>query len=171
MKNKTQTILGMPVLLAGCLIAMPLGGQPTATHVRDVKHAEHKLVLADEIQWRTGPDSLPVGAQYVVLEGDPTKEGPFTMRLKLPPNYKIPPHTHPKIERVTVLKGEFRLGMGPQHNEQSMQRLSVGGFFVMPPGMEHFVTTDQETIVQLNGEGPWAIHYVNPADDPRQKRK
>jgi quercetin dioxygenase-like cupin family protein len=133
------------------------------------EQGQHQIVHPDEVQWKPGPTSLPPGAQFVILEGDPAKPGPFTMRVKFPPNYKIPPHTHPKVERVTVLKGEFKLGMGSHHREESMKRLPAGGFFTMPPGMQHFAGTDQETIVQLNGVGPWDIIYVNPADDPRKR--
>src|SRR5688572_18095605 len=64
------------------------------------------------VKWVDGPPSLPSGAQFAVLEGDPTKEGPFTMRVKVPNGYRIPPHTHPKTERLTVISGTFRLGMG-----------------------------------------------------------
>ena len=39
----------------------------------------------------------------------------------------------------------------------------------MPAGMRHFVRTQGDTVVQLHGVGPWAITYVNPADDPRTR--
>src|SRR5579864_3021842 len=65
------------------------------------------LFPAADIKWRAGPPSLPKGALMAVLEGDPTKEGPFVFRVKVPDGYKVPPHTHPKTERVTVLSGTF----------------------------------------------------------------
>jgi hypothetical protein len=37
--------------------------------------------------------------------------------------------------------------------------------------MKHFVWTKGETVVQFHGEGPWMIEYLNPADDPRNKKK
>jgi quercetin dioxygenase-like cupin family protein len=138
-------------------------------HQADAKHAGHNLVRPDALEWKTGPESLPPGAQFAILEGDPSKEGPFTMRVKFPANYKIPPHTHPRTERVTVLEGEFQLGMGREYDERAMERLPVGGFFTMPPGMVHFARTERPTTVQLNGVGPWSINYINPADDPRQR--
>ena len=46
------------------------------------------------------------------MEGDPAKEGPFVMRLLVPDGYHIPPHAHPKTERVIVISGAFYLAMG-----------------------------------------------------------
>jgi hypothetical protein len=72
----------------------------------------HSIYNPSEIRWDKGPPSLPSGAELVVLEGDPAKEGQFTMRLRLPDGYKIPPHWHPKVEHVTVVSGTFNIGMG-----------------------------------------------------------
>ena len=65
-----------------------------------------------DVRWGNGPASLPAGAKLAVLEGDPRKEGSFVMRLKLPDGYRIPPHTHAKPERVTVISGTFNIGTG-----------------------------------------------------------
>ena len=97
------------------------------------------------------------------------KEGPFVMRLKFPSGYQVPPHTHPKAEVVTVISGTVHVGMGETADKSKAQALAAGGFFAMPPGMQHYVWADGETVVQLNGIGPWAVTYVNPKDDPRQK--
>src|SRR5881394_4106939 len=70
------------------------------------------LYPPDAIKWQPGPPSLPKGAMMAVLEGDPTKAGPFVFRVKLPDGYRVPPHTHPKIERVTVIAGTFFIGQG-----------------------------------------------------------
>jgi len=67
------------------------------------------LYPPDQIRWQPGPRSLPPGAEYAVLEGDPSKEGPFVMRIRVPDGYRIPPHWHPKTERVTVMSGTFNL--------------------------------------------------------------
>ena len=104
-----------------------------------------------------------------MLYGDPAAEGLFALRLKLPAGYRIAPHTHPKPEVVTVISGALRLGMGETADEGAAQALSPGDFFAMAPGMAHYVFADEETVVQLNSNGPWGITYVNPADDPRPK--
>ncbi len=123
------------------------------------------------LEWREGPPSLPVGARFAVLEGDPTKDGPFTMRLKVPDGYRIPPHTHPKTERLTVISGTFRLGMGATFDEGKLLDLPTGTYGFWPAGMKHYAAAKGDTVVQLHGIGPWQINYLNPADDPRDKGK
>lgn len=120
-----------------------------------------------ELKWQEGPKSIPAGAKSALLEGDPSKEGPFVMRLKLPDGYKIPAHTHPKTERLTVISGTFNIEMGDDH----VKKMPAGTFGYWAAGMKHVVWADGETVVQLHGVGPWQINYVNPADDPRTKSK
>lgn len=129
---------------------------------------EPTLFTPARMSWRDGPASLPRGAQFAVLEGDPTREGPFTMRLKLPNGYRIPPHTHPKTERLTVISGTFRLGMGEKFDAKALRTIPAGSYGFWPTGMKHFVQVEGETVVQLHGMGPWQIVYVNSADDPRR---
>jgi quercetin dioxygenase-like cupin family protein len=104
------------------------------------------------------------------LFGDPSKEGLFALRLKLPKGYHIAPHTHPKPEVVTVISGTFRFGMGEAADRSKPQMLPAGSFSAMPPGMAHFVYADEDTVIQLISNGPWGITYVDPKDDPRQKK-
>lgn len=129
----------------------------------------HVLRLADEIRWRDGPPSLEVGAQMAVLEGDPSEPGLFTMRLKLPDGFLIAPHTHPVHERVTVVSGTFRLGHGAEADPDQVDVMEAGSYTTMPPGMQHYAYADGETVVQLTSLGPWEIHYIDPADDPRTR--
>jgi len=126
------------------------------------------LFPIDGIKWKTGPPSLPRGASIAILEGDPTKEGPFVFRVKVPDGYRIPPHTHPKIERVTVISGTFNIGMGDTFDTQKTQAMPAGTYGRWPAGMHHFVWTKGETVVQFHGDGPWTINYLNPADNPRK---
>lgn len=128
---------------------------------------EHKVVSPQEIEWTPAPASIPAGAEAAVLYGDPSKEGLFALRLKLPQGYHIPPHMHPRPEVVTVISGTFRLGMGETADQSKAQALPAGSFFAFPPGMAHYAFVDEDTIVQLNSTGPWGITYVNPKDDPR----
>lgn len=135
----------------------------------DEKH-DASIHQRDQINWQQGPASLPSGAKLAVLEGDPTKDGPFTMRLLLPDGYKVPPHTHPKVEHVTVIAGTFYLGMGEKFDQSGGHEMPAGTFGFWPAGMKHFAWVKGETIIQLHGIGPWTINYLNPADDPRQKK-
>ena len=131
--------------------------------------AGHSTVTPQEVKWGPAPPSIRPGAQAAVLYGDPNKEGMFVMRLKLPKGFQLSPHTHPKPEIVTVISGTMRLGTGRTADPSKAQALPAGSFFAMDPGMEHYGSFDEDTIVQINSTGPWGITYVNPADDPRQK--
>ena len=132
---------------------------------------EHKIAAPAELKWDDAPPGLPPGAKMAVLDGDPTKKGSFTVRLQAPDGYKVPPHTHPTTERITVISGTFYLGMGDKFDEAAGREMAVGSFAVLPASMKHFGWNRGETILQINSEGPFQIKYVNPADDPRNTKK
>jgi len=159
---KSRSLFGA-VSLAALGLVLLVGGS-VAQHAGD-----HKLIPSQDMKWGPGPASVPAGAQAVVLYGDPSKEGMFAFRLKMPKDYHIPPHTHPKPEIVTVLSGTARLGMGDAADRAKAQVLPAGSFFALTPGSAHFFFADEDTVIQLNSTGPWGITYVNPKDDPRQK--
>jgi len=131
---------------------------------------EMGLYPAAEIQWGAGPPSLAKGASMVVLEGDPAKEGMFTMRLRFPADFVVSPHYHSQVEHVTVISGTLHFGMGGKFDRAKTQPMSAGSFGFWPIGMKHFAYTEGETVLQLHGKGPWTITYVNPADDPRGQK-
>jgi quercetin dioxygenase-like cupin family protein len=128
----------------------------------------HTMISANDVKWGPAPKVLPAGAQAAVLFGDPTKEGLFALRLKLPSGYAIAPHTHPAHEVVTVISGATNLGMGEKADRSTTTALPAGSFFALPPGTAHFVYFDEETVVQITTNGPWGLKYINPADDPSQ---
>jgi len=135
------------------------------------QQAEISLHPIAEIQWKDGPASLPAGAKIAVLEGDPTKEGFFTMRLRFPDGFKVQPHWHPRIEHVTVISGTLNIGMGDKFDQTSTRQMPTGTFGFWPPQMHHFAWAKGDTVIQLHGIGPWVINYLNPADDPRNAKK
>jgi quercetin dioxygenase-like cupin family protein len=132
----------------------------------------HVVLAPTELKWGDAPPGMPKGAKATVLEGDPSKPGPFTVRLEMPPGYQVKPHWHPGIEHVTVLSGELYMGTGEKFDMAKAKALPAGGFAVMPIKHLHYAfTKDQKSIIQLHGIGPWGITYVNPADDPRGPAK
>ena len=128
---------------------------------------DHVLIENDRFEYLAGPASLAEGAEYAVLYGDPSGDGVFAMRLKLPDGFHIAPHFHGRPEIVTVISGTFRIGMGEEANPDEVTVLQPGGFFAYPPGMAHYAYAEGETVVQLNSTGPWTITYVRDEDDPR----
>ena len=130
---------------------------------------DHKMVKPNDVKWSPAPPVLPKGAEVSVLHGDPTKAELFAMRLKFPAGYEIPAHSHPVNEVVTVISGNFKLGMGPDAAKSKALDMPAGSLFVFAPGVPHFAYTDDETVVQITTNGPWGLTYVNQKDDPRQK--
>jgi len=151
---------------------------PAATAKAAPAGSSHvKAYSPDDMKWAAASNSLPAGAQVAVLEGDPMKSGPYTIRLKFPNNYRIPPHYHSKTEHVTVISGNIRVGMGDTFDEKSMNGLGAGSFAAIEPNTHHYglvkndnILKGHDTIIQLHGEGPWDIKYVNASDDPRNKK-
>jgi hypothetical protein len=128
----------------------------------------HIMVNSSELEW--GPiASMAPGATFTLLEGDLGSAEPFTFRLKLPANYLVAPHIHPAYERVTVLSGTFYFAHGTVFDRDRTMALKQGGFAVMAPGEPMFGYTEEPTVIQLHGTGPWGIQYINPEDDPRNQ--
>ena len=106
-----------------------------------------------------------------VLEGDPgASSGDYTVRLKMPAGYRFPPHTHPKRENVTVLSGTLKVGMGDHFVESGMASFPAGSFAYVDPDMHHYAMASGDTVIQIHGESPLQINYINPDDDPSRKK-
>lgn len=114
---------------------------------------------AEAIRWSDAPPSMPKGTRIAVLEGDPAREGMFTVRLRVPAGTKLPPHTHPREERVTVLSGEARIVLG-EDPDGPASSVSAGGFYVNPPELAHSVSFPVESLLQLTGSGPWVVRAI-----------
>src|SRR5262245_31791951 len=161
-------MFGTRAIAAIALSALPLTLLAPSTAS---DHEEDFVIFQPtELKWQNGPNSLPSGSKLAVLEGDPTKEGPFVMRAWLPDGYRIPPHTHPKTERLTVISGTFHIGMGDKFDTSEGRAMPAGSFGYWAAGMKHFGWAQGDTVVQVHGTGPWSIQYVNPSDDPRNKK-
>jgi len=131
---------------------------------------QRRFINESDVQWKDAPPSLPKGCKIAVLEGDPAKPGPFSMRIKFPAGTRMPPHWHPADERATVLKGTLKMGLGDVFDESSTTPVASCGFSLMPAGTHHFGWFPEETILQLNGNGPWKAIYVN-TEDPRNAKQ
>ncbi|PNS08421.1 cupin domain-containing protein [Solilutibacter silvestris] len=146
------------------LLALALVG--VAAPINATPPAEHMAMHANALQWGDAPPGLPKGAKLAVLSGNPGADGLFTIRLKMPPGYRIPRHTHPTDEAVTVIQGHLDYSMGDAASAHAGM-LGANDFVNMPAGMQHAVSSKGGAIVQVQAMGPFQINYVNPADDPR----
>ncbi|MDB4889661.1 MAG: anti-ECFsigma factor, ChrR [Gemmatimonadetes bacterium] len=122
---------------------------------------------ASEPKWGPAPAVFPAGAQMAVMQGNPGKAEPFTVRLRFPSGYTIAPHWHPTDENVTVISGTLRLGMGKKFESNGMLTLNAGGFVSAPANEAHYAQAQGLTVVQVHAIGPFALTYINPADTPR----
>jgi quercetin dioxygenase-like cupin family protein len=136
-------------------------------------HAQEQpdvLKRPNDLKWGSAPQSFPAGAQMAVLSGDPTKSGPYVLRLTVPSNYTIPAHHHSHAENLTVLSGTLHAGMGDKLDKKNAIAVEPGGFAALPANMNHYAWASSPTVIQVHGQGPVDIIYVNPADDPALKK-
>jgi len=140
--------------------AMPADGQ-----------AAMIMTTPADIAWGDVPPMLPPGAMITVLEGDPGMAAPYALRLQMPAGYQIPAHWHTLVERVTVISGTLNAGMGDMLDPAQGKAFPAGSFLLIPGKAHHFAWADEETVVQINGDGPFDINYMDPANDPRNSQQ
>ena len=155
---RTITIVGALSLSVVAVVGAQMTAKPA-----------HVIVGAAELKWGPAPPVFEKEAQMAVVSGDPGKPGPFVVRLKAPAGFKVAPHWHPTDENVTVISGTFALGMGEKFDAAALKDLGPGGYGLMPAEMRHFAMAKTAVVVQVHGTGPFALTYVNPADDPSKR--
>ena len=160
-----RKLLAILLLLPVISLAQTAAPKKAATKAKPAGPAA-VVVTPDKVQWGPAPPVFPTGAQFAVIAGDPSKAGPFIVRLKFPDGYRVMPHWHPTAENVTVISGEFHVGMGDKFDESSMLTLPAGSVAVVPVHHNHFAMAKGESVVQVNATGPFKLVYVNPSDDP-----
>ena len=157
MKMKTLGWLAIVVVAAGSMTA------------DEAKPAAHVAVAPADLKWGAPPPVFEKGASFTVVSGDPGSAGLFVVRLKMPAGYKIAPHWHPTDEHATVISGTFGVGMGDTIDMKALKKLPAGGYALLPATMHHYAVAVGEATVQVHGMGPFALTYVNPADDPSKR--
>jgi quercetin dioxygenase-like cupin family protein len=163
-------VLTVPTGAAGAQQPDTASGHTARSQAR-VTTPHHIFVLPERIEWKPAPAAIPPGAEAAVIEGDPTRPGLFTMRLRFPDGYRIKPHYHAADEHATVISGTLIMGLGDTWDESKGTPLPAGAFSVMAAGTRHFAWARGETVIQVHAMGPWKLTYVNQADDPRNATK
>lgn len=178
MRYFVRTLVGLSAAaMLAALAATGLSAQaeakkqapPAAEKKQAAPTAKHVMIAAEEIKWAPAPPGLPPGAEAAVLDGDPTKPGQFTLRIKAPDGYMVSPHSHPMDEHLVILSGAMMVGTGTKWDDAGMHTLAAGAYAKMPRRVNHFVKMKGETTFQVSAMGPFAITYVDPKDDPRKK--
>ena len=142
--------------LAGIAIAQGAGGD---------------FVNPQDIKWGPAPPSVPQGIKIAVLHGDPSKSGPFVMRLNVPAGGKIPPHWHTQDESLTVISGSFYFGKGDKAETSKAPTITAGAFHFLSGKDHHYLVAKTPSVIQINGNGPFDLTYINADDDPQKGKE
>jgi hypothetical protein len=141
--------------------------QPTTDTVASASTASTDTAGDAELTWGPAPPALPSGAKVAVVSGDPTKAGPFTIQIDMPPDYAIRPHHHPTIEEVRLIEGTLHLGHGPKYDQKAMKAVAPDQPVSLPAKQPHYVHAASRVLVEVKSTGPFEVTYVDPKDDPR----
>jgi quercetin dioxygenase-like cupin family protein len=144
MKHVAYALVAVALLACGASAAANAGMKPI-------------IVTPDSIKWMPGTGQIPSTVGVAVLEGNPTKPGPFILRLNIPDGTKFPVHYHDDTERLTIISGTFMAGLGTKFDATKMVALPAGSYCVLPAGLRHYAMAKGRTVVQLAGTGPFAM--------------
>ena len=154
---------GLSAVLAAALPLCALATHPQfpAASVKAAAQPAAMLLAPADVKWMDAPELGP-GVQVALLRGNPDKAGPLTMRARFPDGFKIPPHWHPEGENLSVLQGTFMLGLGDKWDDAKLVSLPQGGYASLPKRVRHFALAKGETVLELNGIGPFKTIWVAP---------
>ena len=129
-----------------------------------------KTILPDDIDWKTFP-AFPPSVRLAVVVGEPSKPGPYTIRVKAPNGAKLMPHKHAEDRVYTVISGVFYIGLGDEFDASKLQAYPPGAVIVLPGNTHHFHWAKSgEYVTQITAIGPLGLEYLNQKDDPRVER-
>ena len=149
MKNLKAFALALPFVVLGpwCL----------------AQERSHVMVSSADVTWGPASARLPPGAQFAILEGDPSEPGaPYVFRARLPDGDSVPPHWHPMAEHVTVISGVFMLGFGERLDKTATRALEAGSYAMLPARMPHYNVMKGETVLQFHGIGRTTFSMSTP---------
>jgi quercetin dioxygenase-like cupin family protein len=141
----------------------------TASHQPDPDR--FRAILSEELAWRAFP-AFPPEARLAVVVGDPSRPGPYVIRVHLPAGVRMMPHRHPEDRIYTVISGVFYIGLGETFDADKLQAYPPGAVIVLPGGQAHFHWAKSgDYVTQVTAIGPLGLGYVDPADDPRGQQR
>jgi len=120
-----------------------------------------------EMKWTKQGALAAPGLEQFNLVGDPTKPGPYTLRLKFPKGYRIAPHTHPDSREVTIISGVFATGYGETFDNAKLKILPAGSFYTEPANVPHYIEIEEDTVLQVSGMGPSGRKFINLPETPK----
>lgn len=152
-KNSNSAILASMLFITGC-------AQSPVGEMKFPEGAVQHVVHTEDIQWKPCPPNLPSGCEIAVLEGSPQSPDLFTVRFRVSDEFVMPPHSHPKDERVTVLEGKMSVAFGMDGTRENAKQFGPGDYYVNAREAIHTVWADTLSIIQITGIGPWEAKFV-----------
>jgi quercetin dioxygenase-like cupin family protein len=129
--------------------------------------AVFRATLSEDIDWKPFA-AFPPSVRLAVIVGEPAREGPYAIRVKVPRGVKLMPHRHPEDRIYTVISGIFYIGLGDEFDAEKLQAYPPGAVIILPGNTAHFHWAQSgEYVTQVTAIGPLGLEYVNPKDDPR----
>jgi quercetin dioxygenase-like cupin family protein len=128
-------------------------------------------IRPEDVEWKPFA-AFPPDARLAILVGDPTKPGPYVIRVKMPAGARMMPHKHPEDRVYTVISGVFYIGLGETFDEHKLTAYAPGSVVILPGDQSHFHwARSGDYVTQVTAIGPLGLGYVDPADDPRNRGK
>jgi hypothetical protein len=169
-----EKIISIALKLSSTLM---LAGIVSTSHGQSKESSQLRMtpqeILAAKATGPSAPGSSNLSAvKVIVIHGDPSKTGLYTILLKVAPNTKIPAHLHPDERIGTVVSGTWYFGYGDVFAQSDLKKLPVGSVYSEVKDQNHFAMTKNEpVVVQITGYGPSGVTYINPQDDPQKGKE
>ena len=148
-------------------LVLLIAGNTLGAVMAQAESASVVALTPSEMKWTKQGALAAPGLEQLNLVGDPTRAGPYTLRLRFPKGYKMPPHTHPDSREVTIVSGVFATGYGETFDSAKLKILPAGSFYTEPANVPHYIEIEEETVLQVSGMGPSGRNFVKPADNPK----
>lgn len=145
----------------GIALAIVVAGASLTVAQADSVGRSAVAVTPAEMKWTAQGGLAAAGMEQLNLVGDPSKPGPYTLRLKFPKGYKVAPHTHPDSREVTVLSGTYATGYGEKFDEAGLKVLPAGSFYTEPANAPHYIEIKEDVVLQVSGKGPSGRQFVD----------
>ena len=111
-----------------------------------------EVTAPDKIKWVRNAAGTQ---ETAVLFGDPTKAGPYVMRLRWLPGNMSRPHFHPNDRFFLVVEGTWWVGAGDKYDPESTVPAPAGSYVLHKAGAIHYDGAKKEpTVIQVWGMGP-----------------
>ncbi|NEJ90006.1 alpha/beta fold hydrolase [Rhizobium leguminosarum] len=144
-------------------------GTPEPAVLKPVKLSANEVAALRPAQGGAGTSELE-GVKMIVLAGDPSKPGPYSIELRVPAHTHIASHSHRDDRSALVVSGEWHFGYGPKASDADTSVLGPGSFYTEPANAAHFAFTgNKAATVFITGVGPSDTQYVDAAEAPAGK--